>query len=161
MHVSAFSSGVSEPARRPIKSCCQVVAPLRSGRAPHWLSKPDILGNCLSGAGLKGWGAQCGVWIFTPQEEVLGFSVTFRLCVAVLRVGFMERLGPSFYPLQCVLFLIYLMERIAWLVFKSILEEIVPYIAMDSGWLWEVSSGYSYVHNLESPLLFLNIFWMN
>ena len=30
-------------------------------------------GDCLAGAGLKSWGAQCGIKPFLPQGEVPGF----------------------------------------------------------------------------------------
>lgn len=41
------------------------------GRRPHWLSKV-VLGGLVSGAGLKSWGALCGVQTLRPSGRSLG-----------------------------------------------------------------------------------------
>ena len=43
-----------------------------------WMQAPLVFTarffwDCLSGAGLKSWGAQCGIKPFLPQGEVPGF----------------------------------------------------------------------------------------
>lgn len=60
------------------------------GCEPHWFSKLHVLGDCLSGAGLK-----CGVWTFPSSGRSSRFPVPFWLWFTSLWMWFITRLCPS------------------------------------------------------------------
>ena len=54
-------AGKSERNARPLLRLLVALSCGSCGNGPRCFSKLDVLGACLSGAGLKRWGAQCGL----------------------------------------------------------------------------------------------------
>ena len=61
----------------------------------HRLSKLDILGACLSGAGLKSGMLDVGFKLFAPQEEL---CISSSSQISMLRMEFTARLSPILLP---------------------------------------------------------------
>lgn len=59
--------------RGPLRTAAQgAVTHGSRGRRPRWLSKVVWGGRLVSGAGLKSWGALCGVQTLRPSGRSLG-----------------------------------------------------------------------------------------
>lgn len=114
--------------RKPSDNCFSVHYSLVC-LADTSLSKLDGLGAHLSGAGLKIWGARCGVQTLCSSGRSLEFSplpmwVMAKLCL------------HPFYPFQCGFFSFAWYEAVAQLILGFLSAEIVPQVATDSVCLW-------------------------
>ena len=109
------------------------------GGKPWWLSNLEVSGARLSGAGLKSWGARCGV---QPLCSSGISSVVSSLLIAGCCTGFKMRLSQPLLPASMCVFFSRLPGMEGSLVVLGFLSgEDVLYVAVDSvcPW-WEVSS---------------------
>ena len=110
-----------------------------------WLSKPDVLGAHLSGAGLKSCGAWCEIQTLHPSGRSSTFWVPSQLWIDIARVGLQQDCVSALPTCFSVAFLLFAQcEVVTPPVFRFSSLEIVPYVAVDLVYLWEVVSSRSF-----------------